>query len=191
MHFNLQNWRLYLCILDDVNNFDTPDIAYSDIANKSILDQSLHGLPSLLVGYTQLDFHSWVFSFGIMDPFRRVSYFRVYVLEWNWEVDQVEIDVVNTEVFKSSLAGSFHMLGLVECVPKFRYDEEFFPLDNTFADCSLDALTCLFLITIVACWVKKSVPNFDSIVNCLSCYILGNFPKTKTSLRHFVTWVQN
>ena len=80
VHFNLEDSWLDFCKLDDVNNFDTPNVADSDVFYKSVLNQVFHSFPGLLIGNCVVGLHSWVSSSGVVDPLRRVSNSWVNIL---------------------------------------------------------------------------------------------------------------
>ena len=54
-----------------------------------------------------------------MDPFRGISDFRINILERNWEVDQVKIEIIEAEVFKSPFTGWLYVFRMMKSVPEF------------------------------------------------------------------------
>ena len=136
MHFNLQNCWFNLGILDDVDNFNTSDIANSNIPHQAISNELLHCSPSLLVSHCVIWLHSRVSRLRIVDPLWRVSDLRVNILQRNGEVDKIKINIVETKILKSSFAGRSDVLRVMECIPEFRNHKELFSLDDALVNSS-------------------------------------------------------
>jgi hypothetical protein len=103
------------------------------------------------------------------------------VLERNWEMNQVEIDIVETEVIKCSLACWFNELLSVLGIPEVAGDKEILSLDDALINGSLDALTAFFLVTIYSCLINQSVAQLDGVVNAISAFCLIDLPASKTN----------
>jgi hypothetical protein len=115
----LKNRWLYLCVLDYVDNLNTPNVAHADVSYKTISNEFLHSFPSLLIGNCVVGLHSWICALGVVDPFWGISDFWVNILERDWEVDQVKIKIVQAKVFKSPFTGWLNMFRMMESVPEF------------------------------------------------------------------------
>jgi hypothetical protein len=97
-----------------------------------------------------IGFHSGICGLGVVDPLWRISDLWVNILKRDWEMDQVQVKIVKTEIFKSPFTGWLHVFGVMESVPKFRNDEKLFSLYDSLINRSFDALTSLFFIAVVA-----------------------------------------
>jgi len=120
-----------------------------------------------LVSDIFFEFKAFLFTVRVMNPFRRVSYFRVNILEVNREVDNVKIKVFESEIRQGSLDSRLNMFRSVESVPELRHDEEVFALNNPSLKYSLDSFTSLLFIAIISGTVEESVASFNSVDDCI------------------------
>jgi hypothetical protein len=134
-----------------------------------------------------------------MYPLGRIANIKGDKLETDWEVDEVEIKIVQTKVFQTLLTCSCHMLRSMEGVPQLGGDKQVFPLTNPSIYCSLDALTNLenlsssqrmyfitifphlFLISIVTSTINMFVAKSDHLLYQVSCSIFLNLPASKSN----------
>jgi hypothetical protein len=54
-----------------------------------------------------------------MDPLGGISDFWINILQRDREMNQVEIKIVKSEVFKSPFTGWLHMFRVMESIPEF------------------------------------------------------------------------
>jgi len=94
MHLYLENRWLYLSVLDNVNNLNTANVAHTDVSYEAVSHELFHSFPSLLVGNSVVGFHSWICRLRVMNPLWGISYSRVNVFERDWEMNQVEVNIV-------------------------------------------------------------------------------------------------
>ena len=95
MHLYLEDRGLDLSVVHDVSQHSGAQIADTDVADESLFDESLHCSPCLLIGHVIL-LHAWLVA--VVVPLGRVSLLEGYELECDWEVNQVQIQVLNAEV---------------------------------------------------------------------------------------------
>jgi hypothetical protein len=151
MHFNLQHRGLNFSVLDYVDNFDATNITYPNVSYKSISNKLFHSFPSLLIGYCVVRFHSRICSVRIVNPLWWVTYLWVNILKRYREMDQIKIEIIESEIFKSSFTGWSHVFRVMESIPQLRNDKKLLSFHNTFIDRSFYTLTSLLLVPIVAC----------------------------------------
>lgn len=190
VHLDLEDGGLDFAVLEDFTEHHELDVGNSDVLGETLVLEFFHSSVSLLVSNIFIKFKAFLFTFGIVDPFRRVSYFGVNILEVNREVDNVKIEVFESEIRQGSLDSRFNMLGSVESVPQLRYDEKIFTLADAFIKGLLDSLANFLFVSIITGSIEKSVSAFDSVVNLAGTDFLGEFPETETNLRHFGTTVE-
>jgi hypothetical protein len=83
------------------------------------------------------------------EPAGRVAYFGSNIFDSDGEVDQVEIEVVNTPVRELLACDWLDLLGVVERVPKFRSDEEVFALYDALLDSAGNTLAAFDLVAVI------------------------------------------
>jgi hypothetical protein len=94
-------------------------VSNADVASKSFVYERFHASPSLRIWHRmQLNF--WVLRGWVMDPLRRISGLKRNELLRDWEMNQVEVKILQSHVTQRLLASRFDMfLGMVG-VPEFR-----------------------------------------------------------------------
>lgn len=135
-----------------------------------------HSSISLLVSDIFFEFKAFLFTVRVMNPFRRVSYFRVNILEVNREVDNVKIKVFESKIRQGSLDSWFNMFRSVESVPQFRYYKKVLTLADAFIKSLFDSLTNFLFVSIVAGSIEESVSAFDGVVNLACADFFWEFP---------------
>ena len=87
--------------------------------------------------------------FAIVGEAGRVALRWVDVFEGNWEVDDVEVEVVNAPIFQLLFTDRLNSVVVVEGIPEFGDKEEVGAFDYAFFDCASDALTGFLFVAIV------------------------------------------
>ena len=105
-------------------------------------------------------------------------------LETDWEMDQVEVQVVDAEILHALLASGLDVLLSVESVPQLGGDPKVLSLHETFVDGLLDSFSDLNLVSIIARSVEASVTGLDGLVDCFSALVRGDFPEAKAEHGH-------
>ena len=91
----------------------------------------------------------------IDEPAGWVALLRVDILQGDGEVDNVEVEVVNTPVGQLLAADGLDLLTLVEGLPELADDEEVFSLYEAFLDGASYTLTALdFVAVICGIWCQ-------------------------------------
>lgn len=99
MNLNLQDSWFDLCVAHDLSDLGSANVAETDVAHESLFDQCFHCLPSLLVCHSLVKDHPWfaLVNFVIeVDPFRWVQLIDRNVSQRDWEMNQVQVQVINT-----------------------------------------------------------------------------------------------
>lgn len=105
----------------------------------------------------------------------------------NWEMNQVQVYVVETKISQGLLASKFDMLRAMVSVPELGYDEKIFSSDDALVKSSADTLSHLDLVSVVTCAIEQSVSNLDSVVDHVGANILWHLPKSKAERRNFIS----
>lgn len=184
MHLDLEDSGLDFAVLEDFSELLELEVGDSDVLSETSFLASFHGVISRLVSYSFLELEAFNFSVRLMDPFWGVSDLGVDVLKSNGEVDDVKIEVSETEVLQRSLKSWSDMLSLVEGVPKLGDNEEVFSLDSSGLDDATDSFSDFLLVSIITSSIEESVSSLNGVNNDISGDVLGKFPETKSSLRH-------
>jgi hypothetical protein len=91
----------------------------------------------------------------IDEPAGWVALLRVDILQGDGEVDNVEVEVVNTPVGQLLAADGLDLFTLVEGLPELADDEEVFSLYEAFLDGASYTLTALdFVAVICGIWCQ-------------------------------------
>jgi hypothetical protein len=90
------------------------------------------------------------------EPAGWVALLWVDVLQSDGEVDEVEVEVVDTPVFELLLANGLDLLAVVEGLPKLGDDEEVFALDEAVLDGAGYTLAALDFVSVV-CEIEVSL----------------------------------
>ena len=105
-------------------------------------------------------------------------------------MNQIEVEVIETQILKSLLASWLDVLLLVECVPQLGSNEELFSLNDAFINSLLDSCTSLLLIAIIASLINQFIAVLDGCVHTISSLILINLPASIPNSWHLGTGVQ-
>ena len=103
------------------------------------------------------------------------------------EVNQIEIQVVKTQILKTLPTRHLHVLGLMIGVPELGCHKQLLSLHNTSINRSSDPLSHLNFISIVTSTINMSVSSSDNLLNQLRSSILANLPTTITNCWHCST----
>ena len=95
----MKNSRLDGGVVKHLTNHADANVAEADVADKAFSDKRLHCFPGLLESHSVVHNHSWgasVDSGIVVDPLGWVLSFERH--EWlsDWEVNQIQVQVVNT-----------------------------------------------------------------------------------------------
>lgn len=141
---DLEGSRADARIAQQVHDQLDTEVADANAAGEALVDQRLHGRPCLLdrgIAEFQL--------FTVAGPAWRVSDGGVDIFQGNGEVDEVQVEVVDTPVRKLLAADGLDLVALVEGVPQLGNDEEILALHNAFLDGTGNTLASLNLIAVV------------------------------------------
>ena len=120
------------------------EVAHANAAGELLVDQRLHRRPRLVDGRVgQLDL-----TVGCC-PAGRVAHAGVQVLQCDWEVHDVQVEVVDAPVGELLAADWLDFVAFVEAVPEFGDDEEFFTLDEAIFDGAGYALSAFDFVAVV------------------------------------------
>lgn len=146
--FDLEGGWGDLGVAEEIHEELAVEIADADGFGHAFAHKLLHGRPCLLDGsvagnniLTIVGEAGWV-SLGGIDIF-----------QGDWEVDDVEVEIVNTPVFELLFADGLDAVMVVEGIPEFGYEEEVGAFDNAFFDGAGDTLAGFFLVAVV--WEKS------------------------------------
>ena len=144
MNFDLEHGWLDLSAIENLSNHARVDVAESNVLDQTLADKVLHRMPSLLICHTLINNDSGcslvVLGVHVL-PLWGIQLLDWHELHWDWEMDQIEIQIVNTQVGQSLPAGQLNMLWSVESVPKLGDNKEVFSLAEAIVEGSLDSLS--------------------------------------------------
>lgn len=171
-----------LGVAEEVKDQRSLEVGDTDGAGHLLLDQGLHGGPGLLDGGVgELNG-----GLAIVVPSWWVADGWVDVLQGDWEVDEVEIEVVKAPVSELALGNWLDLLLVVERVPQLGDDEELLTLDDSFLDGAGNTLTGLLLVAVVAGSVKQTVTSFDGVVDSVGTSLVVDLPEAEADLWHLI-----
>lgn len=141
---NLESGRADARVAQQVHDQLGAEVADTNAAGELLVDQGLHGRPGLLDGgIAELKLGA------VAAPAWRVADGGVDVFQGNGEVDDVQVEVVDTPISKLLTADGLDLVALVEGVPELGDDEEVLALHNAFLDGTGNTLASLNLIAVV------------------------------------------
>lgn len=91
------------------------------------------------------------------------------VLERDGEVDNVEVEVVDSPICELFLRNWLDLLRIVERVPELGYDEQVLALHQALVDGAGDTLSGFYLISVVCCFPKIRQSWSMDFANVLEC----------------------
>lgn len=167
------------------------NVTEANVTHQTFLVKGLAGLPSLLVSHTGVEDHLAVRSTTVEScievlPLRWVCCFKWDECKSDWEVNQVQINVVKSKVREGPHASWFDMLWPMERVPQFADHKEVLSRADAFIEGAFDAQADFFLVAIVTSIIEESVAILDSVIHDISADVLGHFPEAKAELGQFV-----
>lgn len=107
-------------------------------------------------------------------------------LEGNGEVDEEEIEVLETPGLKLELGLLVRVLALVVVVPELGGDEEVFSLHQALVNGASDALASLGAVGVVPSTIEVTVSELDGVVDGLGTGLVGNLPDTEANNWHLL-----
>ena len=130
-----------------------------------------------------IDLHPWLRRTGIKKPLRRVALVEIDKLQRYGKVDQVQVQIVQTQITQRLFAGRSHMLRPVIRIPEFRRHPQIFALTAPGFDRSPDSFSGLPLITIIGSAVEMPVTGFDGSMDHARSLVSVYLPQTETDRR--------
>lgn len=143
--FDLQDGGADLRIAQEIEEQRALEIGDADTACETLFNQGLHSGPSLLDGgVAELDV-----VFAVEGPSGRITDFGIDVTQGDWEVDVIQVEVIDAPVGQLLTADGLDGGSLVEGVPELADDEEVAALDEAIFDSAGDALAGFGFVTVV------------------------------------------
>ena len=142
---DLEGGRADLGVAEEVVQELGLEVGDTDALGETLLDEALHGGPGLLDG----GLGGADLALAVIVPAGRVADGRVDVLEGDGEVDQVEVEVVDTPVSELLADNGLDAVAVVEGVPELGDDEELLALDDALLDGAGNTLAALLLVAVV------------------------------------------
>ena len=103
---------------------------------------------------------------------------------------QVKIQILQTKIFKSSLASWPHVFRTVISVPQLGCDEKIFSFNNTFFYSFFNSFSYFNLVTIGRGAVDQTVPIFNSVKYNILTLLFGNFPSPESNLWYLIAIIK-
>lgn len=148
--FDLQSrWR-DACVAEEINHERSAVVGYTNRLGQTLIDELFHSGPSRVK--RSLDEADLVV---LVVPSRRVADAGINVFERNGKVDQEEIKVVDSVVFKLLLANGTDTLFFMERVPQLGNNEELLALDETVLDGAGETFASFLFVSVVLEWQYK------------------------------------
>ena len=120
MHLNLKRGWFDLAVAEALADHGRVDVANTDVADETLSDELLHSMVCLLIRDSIVNDHlgssagdCWV----IVNPLRWVFVLNWHELQRNWEVDEVKVKVVDSEICQGLADGDLDVLWAMEGVP--------------------------------------------------------------------------
>ena len=120
VHLNLKRGWFNLGIAEALTDHGRGDVANTDVTDKTFSDEFFHSMISLFIRHSVVNDHlgssagdCWV----VVDPLRWVFVLNWHELQRNWEVDEVKVKVVNSEICQGLAACQLDILWTMEGVP--------------------------------------------------------------------------
>ncbi len=108
------------------------------------MHQILHRMPRLL--YTRIAQQHLI---SLMCPARWISHLRINILERDREVDDVELEIIDSPICELLAANGLNFVAFVEGVPELGDEEKFFAGDKTVFDGAGNAFPGFFFVTVI------------------------------------------
>ena len=142
--FDLEGCGRDLGIAQEIHEELAVEIADADRFDHILADKFLHGRPGLLNGSV-----TWNNVLAIVSEARWVSLRGVHIFEGDWEMDDVEIEIVNAPILELLFADGLNAVVVVEGVPEFGDEEEVGAFDYAFFDGACDTLARFLFVAVV------------------------------------------
>ena len=142
--FDLEGCRRDLGIAQEIHEELAVEIADADRFGHILAHKFLHGRPGLLNGSVTGNH-----VLAIVSEARRVSLRGVHIFEGDWEMDDVEIEIVNAPILELLFADGLDAIVVVEGVPEFGDEEEVGAFDYAFFDGARDTLARFLFVAVV------------------------------------------
>ena len=142
--FDLEGRGGDLGVAEEVHDELAVEVADADGFGQALAHELLHGRPGLLGRGVAGDD-----VLAVVGEARRVALGRVDVFEGDWEVDDVEVEVVDAPVLELLFADGLDPVVVMEGVPEFGDEEEVGAFDYAFFDGAGDALAGFLFVAVV------------------------------------------
>ena len=120
VHFNLKHGWFDLSIGHALADHGRVDVADTNVTNETLSHELFHSMVSLLVRHSSVKDHLgsaagdlWV----VVNPLRWVSILNWHEGQCDWEVDEVQVKVVDSEICQGLADGDLDVLWAMEGVP--------------------------------------------------------------------------
>ena len=123
MHLDLIHRRMNPCVGEQVPNHRRAQVADSNVFHEPGIHEFLHSSPGIGVGNFHM-LHRRVLGLFVEKPTRRIALFKRDIGQCNGKVNQVEIELIETEIGKRSLAGRADVIWMMKGIPELRSDPE-------------------------------------------------------------------
>ena len=120
MHFDLKHSWFDLAIAHAFTDHGRVDIANTDVTDETLSHELFHSMVSLFIGHSVVNDHLggasgdlWV----VVNPLRWVLILNWHERQCDWEVNQVQVKVVDSEICQGLADGQLDVLRTMEGVP--------------------------------------------------------------------------
>lgn len=143
---DLQSSRLDLGVCEEVEQQSTRVVGDTNALGQTLLLDVLKRPPGVLEPCVAVD-NLAVRVVG--EPARWVPCLGRDILQRHREVNDIQVEVVNTPVLELLLGDGLDLLVVVECLPKLGHDEEVLALYETLLDGAGDTLTGFDFVAVI------------------------------------------
>lgn len=91
-------------------------------------------------------------------------------------MDQIQVQVVEFQVFQRLQQSTFDMLRIVESVPQLWRDEKVAASDDSLVDLCTDCISYLILVTVGECTIWKRLKDYFPVLSNKLCGLLTDVP---------------
>ncbi len=158
-------------------------VAHADPLHEASIDQRFHRRPCLMQRHACF-VHARLGSVRVEQPFRRISLLYRHEFQRDGEVDQIEIELLQLQVFERLAARQFDMFGRVERVPEFRGDPQLLARHQPFADRARQPFAGLHFVGVVGGAVEMAIARAHSLNDTISGVRLRDFPEAEADRGH-------
>ncbi len=158
-------------------------VAHADPLHEAFIDQRFHRCPCLMQRHGCF-MHTRLGSLRIMHPFGRIAFLDRHELQRDGEVDQIEIELLQLQVFERFAACHLDMFGRVKGVPEFRSDPQVITRHQPFADRKRQPFAGLRFIGVIGGAVEMAIARAHGLDDAVGGVLLRDFPKAEADWGH-------